>query len=513
MGVKDIFSPFYDMFNTHDKGDSIATDDAVGGGTGQIKNSLKLRNNSGIFGIPYQFLPSVDRRLYSTGNTSSTEHNDFVGRKYAEKIMGRGMPLLFLTPCRQVFMEGFDKDDQGAVISELIRGSGSIDSGLLDKSGRYYSTEYATDSYYTIVNRMSTIMTAYMGIGDVDYIDGSGSTKKLKNLDWSNMVNSAFRKYFMVKRTPVFYVDGMTSISDSFTNSTMESSLGSSINSYADQSKEIRFLLGNDSALLKAAESVTDSVVNGIANSGLQALTETLTSGMIGDLATTGVTTVLHGGKMIFPKMWADSSFSRSYSFDIKLRSPDHDTVSIFINVIAPYLHLLALVMPKSIAEDVWARQSPNAYQSPFLVRAYAKGLFNINMGIITDLTATRGAQCEWNVDGLPTQIDITLTIEDLYSNLFMSDSGQGNSKTQFSKAFENPLNFERNWDLVTNTEFMDFLANLGGLNVATDVKSRKVKMLYYLTTAGAARAPASLYRYFENGISNHIRRLWDILN
>ena len=86
-------------------------------------------------------------------------------------------------------------------------------------------------------------------------------------------------------------------------------------------------------------------------------------------------------------------------------------------------------------------------------------------MGIITDLSATRGQTCEWNDDGLPTQIDISLTIEDLYSALAMTDCSQWSG------------NISNNWDLVTNTEFMDFLANLGGLNVATDIHNRKAIM------------------------------------
>ena len=122
-------------------------------------------------------------------------------------------------------------------------------------------------------------------------------------------------------------------------------------------------------------------------------------------------------------------------------------------------------------------------------------------MGIITDLSATRGATCEWNVDGLPTQIDISITIEDLYSALAMTDTSEWSA------------NLVSNWDLITNTEFMDFLANLGGLNIATDVNSRKRTMLMALETAGLARGPASTYMYFENAISNRFRLLWDLLN
>lgn len=479
------YDPYYDP--SHPSNYTSGGEEGEGG-VNNILDTLVLRNNTGVFGIPYQFLPTVDRRLDNDGKMA--------GRKYTEKILGR-LPLLFLTPCKQKFMEGFNSKDQANVLNALLTGAGI--EGLLEQSGRYYTTEYQYDEYYAIVNRMSTVMTSYMGIGNVDVVQGNGSLHSLNNINWFDMKSADLDNYFAVKRSAVFYVDGLTSISDSFSNSTMESSLASSINGFSDQAKEVRFLLGNNSLLTQAVDSVRDTISGVFSNSSVQGITEYLTNGMIGDLGSTGVSTVLSGGKLIFPKLWADSSFSRSYSFDIKLRSPDNDTLSIFMNVIAPYLHLLALVMPRSIT-DSSAAGSPNAYSSPFLVRAYAKGMFNINMGIITDLTATRGAACEWNVDGLPTQIDINITIEDLYSQLFATDPAGSNG-------------FANNWDLVTNTEFMDFLANLGGLNVATDVHFRKEKMLRYLTEASIARAPASIYMYFENAVSNKFRQLWDLLN
>lgn len=479
---------YYDPY--YSGGNYTSADDNTGGGIDNINGTLVLRKNTGVFGIPYQFMETVDRRL--------DNNNQMSGRKYTEKILSR-LPLLFLVPCRQKFMEGFSGEDQAGIISDIINGGGAYATNSLRGSGRYYTTEYQYDQYYGVVNRMCTVMAHYMGLGDVDYVNGSGGTTPLRNVAWQDMVSNDFKNYFQVKRAAVFYCDGLTSISDSFNNSTMESSLASTINGFSDTAKEINFLLG-DNSLISQAMDVSGDIVTGLTgSSGAQSLLEKLTGGMIGDLAHTGVSTVLSGGKLIFPKIWSDSSFSRSYSFDIKLRSPDHDSLSIYMNVIVPYLHLLAMALPRSITEGE-AAGSPNAYSSPFLVRAYAKGMFNINMGIITDISATRGAACEWNVDGLPTQIDISITIEDLYSQLFATDPQSGND-------------FKNNWDLVTNTEFMDFLANLGGLNVATEVDFRKPKYLEYLTAASIARAPATIYTYFENAVSNKFRQLWEILN
>ena len=48
--------------------------------------------------------------------------------------------------------------------------------------------------------------------------------------------------------------------------------------------------------------------------------------GLLQSLCNSGVSTVLQGGKIVFPEIWQDSTYDRSYSLDIKLRSPDHDS-------------------------------------------------------------------------------------------------------------------------------------------------------------------------------------------
>ena len=79
--------------------------------TNQSNASKLLTNNlTGIYGIPYQFMDTVDRRL--------SDDTTF-GRKYAEKIVGR-MPLLFLTPGRQEFMTEFNKTDKKNVLNKLV---------------------------------------------------------------------------------------------------------------------------------------------------------------------------------------------------------------------------------------------------------------------------------------------------------------------------------------------------------------------------------------------------------
>lgn len=431
-------------------------------------------NLTGIFGMPYQFLATVDRRIPDT----------HIGRKYSEKIIGK-MPLLFLTPCEQVFMPGFAGDDRDNVLRELLMGNDNMNLNLGD-SGRYYTVKFAYDKYAKFVNSMCTQLAYFLGIGN-ETIDGLGKKgTKLKDINWNEIKNSSFNDYFSASNAAVFYLDGLVSLDESFNNGTMESSLASKINGYTDQANELRFLLGDQSALTALAETAADWA-DSLAD-GLSGLTDTLAGGMLSDLSQTGIQTVIHGGKIVFPKIWQDSSFSRSYSFSIKLRSPDHDSVSIFLNLLVPYIHLLAMTLPRGNTED------PNSYLSPFLVKAYCKGMFNVDMGIITDLSVTRGAECQWNDDGLPTQIDINITIEDLYSSLFMS-AGSGNVFDAYAVA--------------KNTAMVDFLANMAGLNIAETEILRREKLFGILVGSETKRIDNRIYNKFDTAISNLLAKIY----
>lgn len=444
----------------------------------------------GIFGMPYQFMESVDRRLPGTN----------IGRKYSDKIISR-LPLLFLTPCKQSFMEGAGNSDKSTVIQTLIDSDKVSDlQGLLEGYSMYYTTELDYEAYYRYVNTMCWVVARYLGIDEEKVVIGDNMKdgSKLRSTDWSKAANESFKSYFSAKENVIFYLDGLNSVSESFSNSTTESSLASTINGLSDQAKELKFILGDGGSL-------AENLVNGIGDvgsslmGGLSGSITGLAGNILGSLASTGVDTVLSGGKIIFPELWGDSSFDRSYSLDIKLRSPDNDPLSIYLNILVPYIHLLAFVLPRGLDGTTdSATIDPNGYTSPFLVRAYCKGLFNIDMGLVTGLDVTKGAECCWNDDGLPTQVDISLTIKDLYSALFMTAIGN------------NVISYKSIKAIVTNTFMMDFLANMAGLNVGTMGIGRKTEMFTYLNTGYYKTLPSRVWTGVEQKISNIMDGLYN---
>lgn len=484
--LSNTLNPYYDSEIFGNLSTSHSSDTVPGSNWNEIKNNEKKMNDianvtnlKGIFGIPYQFLDTVDYRC--NGST--------IGRKYTEKILSRS-PLLFLTPCTQKFLEGFKAEDQATILAQLTS-SGHVAVGDVSKTGKYYTTEFAFDEYYRTVNKMCSELSYFLGISDVE-VPNLG---KLGNVNWANSLNSTFKKFFASKSSVVFYMDGssIATVSDSFSNSSTESALANTINQYGDMSRELQFLLGPESALAELMNKRDDITAN--IQEGLGDIISGLTGEMLADLASTGINTILSGGKIIFPKIWGDSQYNRSYSFEIKLRSPDHDKISIFLNVLVPFVHLLGMTLPRSVDSN-----NPNAFQSPLLVKAFCKGMFNIDMGLITDLSVSRGAECQWNDDGLPTQIDISISIEDLYQSLMLTRvDGSGT-------IIGNMIN--NNLDLVTNTAMVDFLANMAGLNVADVEVGRRVYLYYAVSKSDVARLPSTIYTIADNMYQNFIHRI-----
>ena len=489
---------YIDLLDTDEKG-KVKLDNVSAATQENLVTKMMTTTMNGVEGLPYQFMPSVDARLSDTGRKNNTD--SMIGRKYGEKIMGR-LPLLFLTPCHPVALADFSSEDKQTVINMLL--DKTMDEDLVNGTGRYYSVTFAYDEYFRYFNCMMAAVAAFLGIYDKT-IPGfkNGKQTKIGEFDWSKELNDDFKTFFSAKENLIFYLDGFSSVSEQFTNETTESSIASQINSTSDTANELNFLLaGNSSALGKIADNVSDAVSS--VSSALSTALGELGGGIIGSLADTGINTLVNGGKIVFPQIWSNSSYSRSYSLDIKLRSPDHDSISIYLNIIKPYCKLLCLCLPRVMENE--DHYDANGYMSPFLVKAFSKGMFSIDMGIISSLSVTKGAECQWNDDGLPTQIDISIEIADLYSSLAMS----GFQST--GVIFGNPAKAAKQIaKIVNNTAYMDFLANMAGLNVGTMEIGRRIKMYRYLTETAITQYPSRKFTQFDQAMSKLMGGLYDI--
>ena len=504
-------------------------------------SKINTSNLSSIEALPYQFLPTVDRRINQAKNDGTADKNNMgsVGRKYAEKILTR-MPLLFLMPCTAKFMAGASEEDTNLALYGTVASIKGVLEGdtvnslvallgkdyMSEKTARYYGTEFAFASYYEYLQIMLASLANYLGIEDKE-VYFRGEKVKIGDINWAdqNKGKDDLAMYFSGEESLAFYMDGIDSVSETFSNDTTMPSIASEFNSKGEEARQMRFLFGNnaeDVSTILGTATLANKVKNALtgvldlsAGQVSESLTELLTTGtnfmkseMFRDLIFNSPSTILQGGRLVFPEIWNDSSYSKSYNISIKLRSPDHDTVSIFMNILVPYCKLLALTLPhtdNSInitgeATDTNSYMNPNTYFAPFLVKAFSPGSINIDMGIIDSLSITRGATCQWNSDGLPTQMDIDVSIKDLYHSLAMSGWGHDNTLG---------LNLSRIWATVSNTAYMDFLANLAGLNVK-DTHRRKVAMAKGLLEARIKNTGARIVTNFTNKIANYVKAFYD---
>ena len=472
--------------------DSNYLDVSSGATTDYIDNiqvaDLITDKMQGIMCAPYHFMSIADRRVPGSN----------FGRKYAEKIVSR-MPLLFLTPGRPAFMSDFTKDDAENVLKE-IAGSGAIKSGLtaykefLNDNGKFYSFDFRFEEYFRYVNPILQIMSKLMGVNDVTAQLNSKYSTKLGSADWSKALSDDFRNYWSAADCVPFYIDSSTQISESFSNDTTESSFASKVNSVSEKAAEMNYLLGLGGNLLSSSKISTyisdfQESIKDMAGGSSSTLLEKLSN---------SAATIGSGGRLVFPEVWSDSSFSRSYNIDIKLRSPDCDNLSIFMNIMVPFIHLLCLAAPQQL--------SSNGYQSPFLVRGFYKGMFNVDLGIITQMEITKGKEGAWNINGIPTQMDISITIKDLYNELFIS--GLDKSLGIANNIFTNPAN-DSVLKMLKNTSMMDYIANTVGLNLNKPEVARNVQLYLMLKGSQIKNWPHTKWLKFQQNVDNLLKNLY----
>lgn len=412
---------------------------------GNVADSLLVDNLSGIYGIPYQFPESVDPRPDSKSSFGSI---------YAERIITR-MPLLMMSPGKVDFMSSYKTGEKKAVLDVLLNdGDGASDiNDFLEKPGKYYTFAYDTENYWKYVNAANQASAIYLGIGDVE-IDVNGVKAKAADFKWEKASNNKFDSLLVSNKSYVcFYTDADSSKSESFGNDTTSSQLADKVNDFSSIAKEIQFLVGANTGIdIMQNQSAIDDALTNLGNVVDKFIGGSQTIKDLGE----DFVTIASGGKLIFPEIWSDSTFSQSFDVKIKLRCPCPNKVSWFLDIIVPINHLIALTMPRSpygksiINKDFDQEPSVNGYMSPFLVRAFYKGLFNCDMGIITDLSIEKGKEGSWTLDGLPSEVDISMTIKDLYNVMAMSEYTTGNQRKSF----------------LNNTTYLNYLANSCGISI-----------------------------------------------
>lgn len=425
-----------------------------------------------LFNSPFCLLDSVDPVINSKVQ---------LGRKYMECIASN-TSTVYLMPGTARFMPEADKE-----LKEAMKGAigndapESVMNEILETMGhkdgvKYFDFFPAYEEYLKYVNVLCRTMAIFLGIGDQKGPNGTkykfynwatykddykGSSKKYKmefkdgtmfekEVDFSAMdVLFGDWQYFK------FYADTGTSSTESFGNGTTESKIAGMVSSGSDLTKELYFL--GDFIDSKSVSSAVDT-----AKKGIESIVSKITGdtgARLGNLATS----MVNGNSILFPEIYSNSDYASNYNLRFNLISPYGDTESVFLNVWVPFFHLMALVCPRQV------KNNANAYSSPFLVKAFSRGWFNCNMGIVEAMSVERGD--EWNVNGLPTNLQVTLSIKDLYSDMMISKSTE-------------PGTF------LANQSLIDYLSISAGLDISKPRKIRNMDLIMEIIKGSIVQLP-----------------------
>lgn len=448
---------------------------------GSAKDFINNLNNADvstlreIYGIPYQFTNLTDPRV--TGASTFSFEQDKIGRKYNEMIFRR-MPTLILQAGVPDFMQGFS-DEAAAKISGMILGklpgtNSDMIEATMKNAGKYYGLKLMPNEYFDAVNAQCRAMAVLLGLEN-ESITINGYTDNLRSYNWANVCGSRMWGYYA--GAVQFYINSDAQVTETFGNGTTQSQLANKMNQLGATASEMQFLLGGMGKY---------TGFNTWENFGQEALKTGDARNATGlfDTLVNNISTLMAGGRMFFPEIWNDSQFMRQYAVSIKLDSPDCDDLSIYLNILVPLAHILGFVQPRFTGT--------NTYISPFLVRGFYKSQFHIDMGIITGCEIKKGDVGAWTQSGLPTQIEVDLTIKDLYNVLAM--------------ALENGTA-----DLIGNPMQLDYLANLCGINIAEPDFMRTIKLWFALR--GLTRIEDNVRNMYSGAILGLFRMFNNITN
>lgn len=195
----------------------------------------------------------------------------------------------------------------------------------------------------------------------------------------------------------IFNVEATGATSESFSNATQSNPIETTFNSISSKVRSMGAVVG----------PLTDTPVIG---DGIKFVADT--ASIVLSKVTLGLANPLlalfHGASLSIPKAWSDASASLpSGSYRIRCCPPYGNSYSHLFNMYIPLAMLLAGTLTRSTGL--------HSYTSPFLCRLFDVGRVNIDLGIISSLTVTRGvSNLSHNRAGHANAIDIEFTVTDL---------------------------------------------------------------------------------------------------
>lgn len=259
-----------------------------------------------------------------------------------------------------------------------------------------------------------------------------------------------------------FRVDSTGSISESFSNSTGQSDIQNKMNSTSSQSRSARFSFSEGNTGFAPLDAIMGSV-------------SSFMSGALQSVQLSGLMALAGSAFVDIPEVYQSSSTQfPTMNITIKLRSPYGNRLSQFQNLYIPLSMLLAAALPMSTGQQ--------SYTHPFLIEMYCKGRQAIRLGIIDQMTITRGVgNLGWNQNNEALGIDVSFSIKDLSTIMHAPIDDMGGIVPPWSGI------------LADDSAFNDYMGVLGSLSLADSVyPTRKLSL-------AVTRKLAELGKYGRN--------------
>ena len=221
------------------------------------------------------------------------------------------------------------KEKRKGTVMDILANEDSL------KSARYFEFNSSNDVLKEYQSVMYTIQSRLFARMQSKAISMTRAAKGAVSGEWQpeELTNAGFY---------TFWADNASSVSESSSNEVGPTKLGGLVKTVAEISREAQFFLKSDLASQgqQQRQGMVDNAIAGVADF------------IGGDMKDGGVRASLGdailGMNPMFPEVWKDSSFQRSYTLNFKFHSPYGHPMAIYQNVLAPFIMLLSMVMPIS---------------------------------------------------------------------------------------------------------------------------------------------------------------------
>lgn len=427
-----------------------------------------------VHGMPFQYTHITDRRGHSvmawgasanedTEGPVTSGVTDMYGRSFAANIAAN-MPIAVIAPGKPKFLTSVkdgmfsyaagkdpnqDRNNWFGFFNNSANGAEGAEGGLLEKLAegdgdyQYFSLRIDTMEYFKYVNSLCQTSARLMDLGNVTYRGQACSS-----IDWGDYNEAAEQDFSTVEmiiglaKGVSFAFDPQSSVSDTINNTTQDSQFSTMFNNISSKARELEFILGYSGGDIPGFIDSTNYVQADVPH-----MSGGIASGITNVFKRVGswINNSAHGMNVRFPEIWSESNYSKSYDIDMHFIAPYATHFCKWRYVLVPFFHIFALAAPIS-------GKNVSQYSSPFLIRAYSKGFFNVEMGIIESITWKRfGDKDMISEDGIPMQIDVSVSFKDLYHALAMSAIGN---------------EFIESADFFNNSGLMDLVGTLSGVNM-----------------------------------------------